>query len=113
MSCPAFTIHPRPSRERLVLAAAGELDVATAFQLLDAALLAVDDGWRQLVVDLRGITFMDSAGAHLLLTLRELRERGIDTEVVLGRSDAMTVLRVLELDDVLPRVDGLELDQLC
>ena len=105
-----FAIHARPSRERLVLAADGDIDIATSAELLTAALDAVDDGWRKLVIDLRGVSFMDSAGAHLLLSLRDLRSRGIETEVVLGDPDAMVVLQHLELGDVLPCVDGHELD---
>jgi anti-sigma B factor antagonist len=50
-----------------IVAPEGELDLATA-PLLDAELRRLrDEGTRRLVVDLRGLTFIDSSGVHLLL----------------------------------------------
>jgi anti-anti-sigma factor len=57
----------RAESDAATVAPHGELDLATA-PLLDADLRDLRDiGFRTLVVDLRGLTFIDSAGVHLLL----------------------------------------------
>ena len=46
---------------------AGELDLSTAAELQEAVRRAIDEGRGQLLVDLGGVTFMDSAGLGALL----------------------------------------------
>src|SRR3954454_6447304 len=46
---------------------AGEVDLATAGQLETSLMRALDDGARDLVVNLRDVTFMDSSGLTALL----------------------------------------------
>jgi anti-anti-sigma factor len=71
----------------------GELDLATADQLIKLLEVAVrDDG--DLSLDLAGLEFMDVAGIHALMKLRlDLEGRG----KVLLRSPTGEVARVLEL----------------
>lgn len=67
----------------------GEVDMGNAGQLVDAIELA-----GSAVIDLSGVTFIDSAGLHGLLRAQEaVRERG-DGMILRGPSEA--VLRVLE-----------------
>ena len=63
----AFTCTSRPDTDAVLVVPEGELDLATA-PLLDAELRqARDAGCEKLVVDLRGLNFIDSSGVHLLL----------------------------------------------
>src|SRR5919107_2754487 len=45
----------------------GELDIATAATLGEAVDRALDDGCREVVLDLGGTTFMDSTGLNALI----------------------------------------------
>jgi anti-sigma B factor antagonist len=49
------------------LSPAGELDAATVPHVADALRDARTDALAVLILDLRGLTFMDSAGLHLIL----------------------------------------------
>jgi anti-anti-sigma factor len=48
----------------------GEIDMETASQFRDAALGALAHGPGTVELDLSGVTFMDSAGLHVLLATR-------------------------------------------
>lgn len=103
---PQLLIHTRPARRSLVVAAAGELDFVTAPRLRATVTQAVDDGWDDLVLDLRGMTFCDSAGLHLLLDLRDRADRdGLRCAIGTGARRVERLLAVAGLEDVLPRVD--------
>ena len=56
------------------------------------------DGVRHLVLDLRGLTFMDSAGLHELLRQNEFARRNAHNLAVVRGTDA--IQRVLELSGV-------------
>jgi anti-sigma B factor antagonist len=60
--------------EVAVLSVRGEIDLNTAPVLLEILLPALERGGGRVVVDLSEVTFMDSAGVHLLLnTARRLK----------------------------------------
>jgi anti-anti-sigma factor len=62
-----FDVEIRPARERVVVAPRGELDVATAGRVeaeIDGLAAA---GFMDIVLDLRGLSFMDSTGLCLVL----------------------------------------------
>jgi anti-sigma B factor antagonist len=63
----AFRIEIQPARDRVLVAAHGELDIATAPELADELDALVDRGFHTIVVDLRPTTFIDSSGVHLLV----------------------------------------------
>lgn len=79
-----------------VVAVHGGLDLTTAATLREALIEAIDENpGRQVVVDLEGVDFIDSAGLGVLLGGRD-RARDGDGELVLvvtGRN----VVKVLEL----------------
>ena len=67
IAAPTFRCAIRLDADRAVLCPTGELDIATV-PLLDSALRDLRDvGFGTLVVDLRGVTFIDSQGIQLLL----------------------------------------------
>jgi anti-sigma B factor antagonist len=79
----------------------GELDLATV-ETLSAALDAVENPDR-LVLDLRGLSFMDSTGLHLLVTLHERAQRdGFQLTLVAPAAPMDRAIRVSGLDNTLP-----------
>ncbi len=68
---------------------------------------ALDSDASHLVLDLRGLDFMDSTGLKLLIALNERsRKDGVRLWIVKNNDDPIaTVLRVTGLDKVLPVVD--------
>jgi len=74
-----FRCSIRPHRDELWLAPEGELDLESADVI--SALLGeyLDADFPRLVLDLRAVTFMDSAGLRVLLeTRRDARARGVE-----------------------------------
>ncbi len=100
-----FSVLLRPAREQLVIEVCGEIDLATAPQIHEVVIDAVADGWDQLVVDLRAVSFMDSAGVHLLLDLQALSQDGVNCQMIDGRPEIHRVLDVCGVGDVLGRAD--------
>jgi anti-anti-sigma factor len=52
---------------RITVAASGQVDLATAPRLASALAQARDDGSAEIVVDLAGVDFLDSAGVRVLV----------------------------------------------
>jgi anti-anti-sigma factor len=81
----------------------GELDMATA-ETLRAALDAVENAGR-LVLDLRGLSFVDSSGLHLLVALHERAQRdGFQLTLIAPAAPANKAIRLSGLDQALPFV---------
>jgi len=85
-----------------VVAVTGELDVYTAPALEEALGDLVDAGSVEVVVDLTGVTFMDSTGLGLLIkALKWTREHGGSLRIVANSEKVLRVFRVTGLDSVL------------
>ncbi len=79
----------------------GELDMATV-ETLRAALDGVENVGR-LVLDLRGLSFMDSTGLHLLVALHErARREGFQLTLVAPAAPVNKAIQVSGLDKTLP-----------
>jgi anti-anti-sigma factor len=63
-------LHTTQVGQRVVLGAAGEIDLITAHRLEAAADDALDKGARDLWIDLSDVEFIDSSGIHALLQIR-------------------------------------------
>jgi anti-anti-sigma factor len=86
---------------------AGELDLATSPQLRQALGEARQDA-RLVVLDVREITFIDSAGVHAILdAARDAQREGHQLMLVRGPAH---VDRVLALTGVSARISTFELD---
>ena len=90
----------------------GDLDIACAADMRDSLLGLVNRGVSSLVVDLRGVTFIDSTGVGSLLRVfhRQTLLGGVvhfvaDQPCVLRVFDLMQLGRRLHLVDSLPEVD--------
>jgi stage II sporulation protein AA (anti-sigma F factor antagonist) len=99
--------EPRPGV--LLVAPAGEVDVATAAMLRDAALDAVKTGPRCVVVDLGELTFCGSTGLVVLLECRQAAETsGVGFGVVGGLPIVRRVLDITGLGPLLGHHDTLD-----
>lgn len=66
-----FSVAVHPHHDRVVVAPSGELDLATAAEVDRELAELRDAGFADIVLDLRGVTFIDSSGLSLLLRQRE------------------------------------------
>lgn len=84
-----------------VVTAEGELDAFVAPDLTATFATIAND--RRLVVDLTGVSFMDSTALGLLVRMvREAPERSAEVRVVLPRGAARRIFEITTLDRVLP-----------
>ncbi len=87
-------VSTRRVGERVVVAVAGEVDLETASQMGDAALAAAQDS-PHLVLDLAGVTFLDSTGLKVLLAVQRRAQLASGSLVLAGAP--RPVLRILTL----------------
>lgn len=84
-----------------VIAASGEIDVATAAELRDQLTRLIADDHRQLVVDLEGVDFIDSTGLGVLVgAVRRARSADGDLRLVCTNSRLLKVFDVTGLGAV-------------
>jgi anti-anti-sigma factor len=83
----------------------GDLDIASE-QQATAELEQALDGADMLVADLRGLSFIDSTGVRVLLSVElQARERGARFGVVRGDGMVARLLEVTRIDQRFPVVD--------
>jgi anti-sigma B factor antagonist len=76
-----------PDRERVSVHVVGEIDLATATDLERPLLELFDSGFRDVVVDLHDVAFMDSSGIRVLITAHQHAEKlGGCLSIVVGAS---------------------------
>ncbi|MBA2770106.1 MAG: STAS domain-containing protein [Sporichthyaceae bacterium] len=88
-------LDPNSVGSYTVVGVTGEVDVATAPSLRDSVLSLLNRGTDKLVLDLRGVTFMDSTGVGSLLRIHH--RAGLLGTTVHFVADQPAVLRVLDL----------------
>jgi anti-sigma B factor antagonist len=85
---------------------AGEFDVSCEHAFMDAATSALEDDTRELLVDLRGLSFIDSSGLRMLIQLwMESRRGGFELSILQGNGQVRRTLEIAGLDRVLPIAD--------
>jgi anti-sigma B factor antagonist len=90
-----FDVQVIPFHDRVDVVVSGEVDLHTAARLRDALIGLADDGHRHAVVDLSGVTFLDSSGlAALVSGFKRLRDDG--GSLVL-RGPSVRAQRVLDI----------------
>jgi anti-sigma B factor antagonist len=72
---PEFRLTVRPDGERALVSPVGELDLMSAGTVENAVIGLLERGIAHVVVDLRGLSFMDSTGIRALLTCHERAQR--------------------------------------
>jgi anti-sigma B factor antagonist len=87
--------------DRVVVTAAGEFDFYSAPRLRDALLGQIAGAPRLLVVDLRGVTFMDSSALGVLVgAMKQLRRHDGSMQLVCADERILKIFRITGLAKV-------------
>jgi anti-sigma B factor antagonist len=105
-----FTVEVQSeNRAAWVLAVTGELDLASSPALEQELERANDAGAKLIVVDLRGLAFMDSTGLHVLVKAhKRARDAGRRFALVQGGKQIQRLLSLTGLDEKLTVADSPE-----
>jgi anti-sigma B factor antagonist len=102
---PDFTVTRWRARAAVVVVPEGEIDLATVEEL-EGELEAAAAESAHLVLDLRAVDFIDSAGIRLVLeTHRALQAAGGELAVVRGPGAVQRVFELVGLGDRVPLLD--------
>jgi anti-sigma B factor antagonist len=102
---PLFDLRVRRADSLTWVELLGELDLSGQDRFA-AAVDTVQSG--RLVLDLSGLTFIDSTGIRMILrTWQRSHEDGFVLEIVGGRDQVERVFRITGLDGALPMVDQI------
>lgn len=96
-----FSVSRRRAGDAIVVAPAGEIDLAT-IEVLDAEVGAALTDAAHLVLDLREVTFIDSAGLRLVL---ETSRKAGRFSVVRGPREVQRVFGLVGLEERLDMLD--------
>ncbi len=92
-----------------VVALEGEIDVYTAPRLQDQLLDLSKVGRNRVVVDLEGVSFLDSNGLGVIVTgLKQFRSAGGDMALVCTRPQVRKVFEITSLTDFVGVYDELQ-----
>jgi len=96
-------VRSRSQGDWAVLSVEGEIDMFTAPKLREALVGLVDSGSYRIVVDLQGVTFMDSTGLGTLVGgLKRVKEHDGALSLVCSSRPVMRVLTITGLNNVFP-----------
>ena len=113
MALDHFKARTERAGDDTVMRLDGELDMSGTFVLepqLDR--IAADDIDGGLLIDLRGVTFIDSSGLAALVGAHErLRDRGVPTRFVRGSDDVQRVFELAGFDGMLEFVEPPPADE--
>lgn len=103
-----FNIKVAADGSGVTLALHGELDMRTIGQLAERVAEQIDDGAKDLTLDLRELAFMDSSGLRLLIELYDRsRQDGWRLKLFCPEHEAAAVvLRATGADKALPFVEA-------
>ena len=95
--------------ERGVVSVGGEIDLETASQLSSHALDALREVSPHLVLDLTGVTFMDSTGLKVLLTIQRQADLAGGSFAVVGASRSVhKILSLTGLDQTITLHESMD-----
>jgi anti-sigma B factor antagonist len=92
----------------VVITVQGELDLATAPRLKWPLVDAIDAGRRRLIVDLTGVTFMDSTALGVLIGIRRALKLGGRLAIVCTNPDVLKIFEISGLDAAFPIFPALD-----
>jgi anti-sigma B factor antagonist len=97
------SVSSRPEKDACIVTVRGEVDLYSS-PSLKTSLIEVDGvGWPLVIVDLSGVSFIDSAGLGVLVgALRRAREDGGELALVCDSEGILKILRLTGLDRVFP-----------
>ena len=98
-----FHVMVTPEREHVTVAPHGEMDMATVGAVEQELKRLYDSGFRQLVLDLGGLSFMDSSGLHLVMRwTQEASQDGFLFELEPGPPQVQRLFELTAVIDELP-----------
>ena len=104
-----FEIEERAGSTPPVIAVSGEIDVATAPQLRECLQRVIAQGESTIVLDLLGVTFLDSTALGVLVgALKRCREAGGDLHIVVADPRIMKIFEITGLTNVFTIADSLQ-----
>ena len=107
---PSFSVTVTDAGDgRAVVAASGELDIATAPQLVAAVAGLAPPATTAIAIDLSGLTFIDSSGINALrATVRAAGSRGAGAIVASPSERVQRVLDLVRIAEIVPLESSLE-----
>jgi anti-sigma B factor antagonist len=109
-SWPTFHVETVPDRDVVRVSPIGEIDLSTVGEIRDQLRELRAVGFMRLVLDLRGTTFLDSTGLHLILEECDTaRAAGAQFAIVAGPPEVQRVFDLTGLGAQLPFSDVAEL----
>jgi anti-sigma B factor antagonist len=93
----------------VVIRGEGRLNMVSGPALREMVLRELEAGRTCLAVDLSGIAFMDSSGLGALIScLKSAREKGGDLRIVAPSTQVSMVLKLSNVDSILPPYESVE-----
>jgi anti-anti-sigma factor len=87
----------------------GEVDLA-AVEAIETTLRPLEEGYRTLILDLSGVTFLDSTCMRAIVSAdARARKNGVELKIVRGTERVQKILYLAGLDKILPLVEADEL----
>src|SRR5918998_3624303 len=103
---PPFEIRVRRAGDRAIVVPEGEIDLATADDVEARLQDLRAEGWRNLVLDLRDVSFIDSSGLRLLVRMQNASQADeFDFSIVDGTPVISRVLEISGLSGIFARAD--------
>jgi anti-sigma B factor antagonist len=104
-----FQIEERAGTAPPVIAVSGEIDVATAPQLRECLHRVIAEGESTIVLDLLGVTFLDSTALGVLVgALKRCREVGGDLHLVVADPRIVKIFEITGLTSVFTIADSAQ-----
>ncbi|HET7303798.1 MAG TPA: STAS domain-containing protein [Segeticoccus sp.] len=104
-----LSVSAEDDGDATVITVSGEVDVYTAAVLRERLDEQIGSGRRHLVLDLRGVAFMDSTGLGVLVgRLKLIRMRGGTMRLVCNSERILKVFAITGLDKVFQIFDSLD-----
>ena len=89
-----------------VLRLTGEMDISCEDAFAATVRTCIHDGARDVLVDLSGLTFIDSSGLRMLIELWDRsRDDGVDLSMLQGTGQVRRTMEIAGLDRLLPILD--------
>jgi anti-sigma B factor antagonist len=90
---------------------AGDFDLA-AVEAVESALVPVERRFSTVILDMRGVTFLDSMGLRAIVSAdARSRKKGFELKIVRGPEHVQKLLYLAGLDKILPLIDADELPE--
>ena len=96
-----LSLETHQEKNRTIIEVGGEIDVYTAPKLREAITSLVDEGQRDLIIDLEKVEFMDSTGLGVLVGgLKRVRTHEGSLELVCTQERLLKIFRITGLGKV-------------